>query len=214
VLAVLGLLTILVLLVLIMTRRATPLVSLIVVPIGGALLGGFGERTAGFVTAGLRDIAPVVAMFVFAILFFGVMADAGMLDPVVDGVLRAVGTRPRWIVPGTVMLAALVHLDGSGAVTFLIVVPALRPLYETLDMDRRLLALAAAMGAGVMNLVPWGGPTLRASAALGIPVTAPSFRCWRWGSPSASGPPTSWVEGRRGGSATGRAGGRTRSSAS
>jgi CitMHS family citrate-Mg2+:H+ or citrate-Ca2+:H+ symporter len=171
-LAALGLATILVLLAAIMTRRLSPLVALIVVPIAAALVGGFGLETADFVTAGLKDMAPVVAMFVFAILFFGVVTDAGMFDPVVDRVLRAVGTHPRWIVPGTALLAALVHLDGSGAVTFLIVVPALLPLYEKLGMDRRLLAAAAALAAGTMNMLPWGGPTLRASAALGIPVTA------------------------------------------
>jgi len=38
-------------------------------------------------------------------------------------------------------------------------------------MDRRLLACAAAMAAGVMNVLPWGGPTLRAAAALELPVT-------------------------------------------
>lgn len=169
-LAALGLATILVLLAVIMTRRLSPLVALIVVPIAAALAGGFGLETADFVTAGLKDMAPVVAMFVFAILFFGVVTDAGMFDPVVDSILRAVGTHPRWIVPGTALLAALVHLDGSGAVTFLIVVPALLPLYQELGMDRRLLAGAAAMAAGVMNMVPWGGPTLRASAALAVPV--------------------------------------------
>ncbi|MCG6927742.1 MAG: citrate:proton symporter [Acidobacteria bacterium] len=169
-LAALGLATILVLLAAIMTRRLSPLVALIVVPIAAALAGGFGLETADFVTAGLKDMAPVVAMFVFAILFFGVVTDAGMFDPVVARILRAVGTHPRWIVPGTALLAALVHLDGSGAVTFLIVVPALLPLYQKLGMDRRVLAGAAALAAGVMNMVPWGGPTLRASAALGIPV--------------------------------------------
>ena len=170
-LAALGLTTILVLLAAIMTRRLSPLVALIVVPMAAALAGGFGLETAGFVTSGLKDMAPVVAMFVFAILFFGVVTDAGMFDPVVDSILRAVGTHPRWIVPGTAVLAALVHLDGSGAVTFLIVVPALLPLYQKLGMDRRLLAGTAALAAGVMNMLPWGGPTLRASAALDIPVT-------------------------------------------
>jgi CitMHS family citrate-Mg2+:H+ or citrate-Ca2+:H+ symporter len=170
-LALLGLITIVVLLAVIMARRMSPLVALIVVPIAASLLGGFGLQTGAFVTAGIEKMAPVVAMFVFAILFFGVVKDAGMFDPLVARLLRVVGTRPRYIVPGTALLAALVHLDGSGAVTFLVVVPALLPLYQQLGMDCRLLACAAAMGAGVMNLVPWGGPTLRASAALGTPVT-------------------------------------------
>ena len=70
------------------------------------------------------------------------------------------------------MLASLVHLDGSGAVTFLVTVPAMLPLYERLGMDRRVLAAAAALGAGVMNVLPWGGPTLRAAGALKVPVAA------------------------------------------
>jgi CitMHS family citrate-Mg2+:H+ or citrate-Ca2+:H+ symporter len=170
VLALLGIATVLLLLAAILSRRVSPLVALIAVPIATALAGGFGREIGKWITSGLSNIAPVVAMFVFAILFFGVMTDAGLFDPIVAGVRRVVGTRPAWIVPGTALLAALVHLDGSGAVTFLVVVPAMLPLYEALGMDRRLLACAAAMAAGVMNVVPWGGPTLRAAAALKLPV--------------------------------------------
>jgi CitMHS family citrate-Mg2+:H+ or citrate-Ca2+:H+ symporter len=169
-LALLGLVSVVALLALIVTRRMTPLVALVVVPIAAALLGGFGLEVGRFVSEGLQAMAPVVAMFVFAILFFGVVTDAGLFDPVIERVLRCVGSRPSRIVPGTVLLASLVHLDGSGAVTFLIVVPALLPLYARLGLDRRLLACAAALGAGVMNIVPWGGPTLRAASALALPV--------------------------------------------
>jgi CitMHS family citrate-Mg2+:H+ or citrate-Ca2+:H+ symporter len=170
-LALLGLATILALLALIASRRTSPLVALIVVPVTAALAGGFGRETGAFVLRGLESVAPVVAMFVFATLFFGVMSDAGLFDPVMERVLRAVGHHPARVVTGTALLAALVHLDGSGAVTFLVVVPALLPLYDALGMDRRLLACAAALAAGVMNLLPWGGPTLRAAAALKLPVS-------------------------------------------
>ena len=112
----------------------------------------------------------MVAMVVFAILFFGIMTDAGLLDPVVDGVLRAVGTNPARIVMGSALLAAAVHLEGSGAVTFLVAIPPLLPLYERLRMDKRILACVVAMAAGVMNITPWGGPLLRAAASLRVPV--------------------------------------------
>ncbi|MEZ4698978.1 MAG: citrate:proton symporter [Rhodothermales bacterium] len=168
--ALIGLFTIVALLAVIMTRRLSPLVALIVIPIAASLLGGHGLETGAFITNGIKNLAPVVAMFVFAILFFGVLTDAGLFDPVIGRMLRAVGARPAWIVPGTALLAALVHLDGSGAVTFLVVIPAMRPLYDALKLDRRLLAAAAAMGAGVMNMVPWGGPTIRAASALDVPV--------------------------------------------
>jgi CitMHS family citrate-Mg2+:H+ or citrate-Ca2+:H+ symporter len=71
---------------------------------------------------------------------------------------------------GTALLGLLVHLDGSGAVTFLVTVPALLPLYDRLRMDKRILACVASLAAGV-NFLPWTGPTLRASAALHISTT-------------------------------------------
>ena len=132
-----------------MSRRLSPLVALIVVPTAAALIGGFGLRTTQFIASGLQQTAPVAAMFVFAILYFGVMTDAGLLDPIVNRVLRVVGTRPTRIVMGTALLALLDHLDGSGAVTFLVTVPAMRPLCDRLGMDKRILACAASMAAGV-----------------------------------------------------------------
>ena len=62
----------------------------------------------------------------------------------------------------------LAHLDGSGASTFLIAIPALLPLYDKLGMSRIVLAGVVALGAGVMNLLPWGGPTARAATALNV----------------------------------------------
>ncbi|MGI4836564.1 MAG: CitMHS family transporter [Janthinobacterium lividum] len=169
-LAILGVITILCLLVSVMSKRLSPLVALIALPIVAALIGGFGLQTSTFIIAGIKNVAPVVGMFVFAILYFGVMTDAGMLDPIIDRILRTVGTRPTRIVFGTALLALLVHLDGSGAVTFLVTVPAMLPLYTRLGMDRRILACVAAMAAGV-NFLPWTGPVLRSSAALHVPVS-------------------------------------------
>jgi len=170
-LALLGLLTIVVMLAAIMTKRLSPMVALIAIPIVAALIGGFGFGVNKFIVGGIKGIAPIVGMFVFAILFFGILKDAGMLDPIIDRVLKVVGMRPSRIVLGSAILAAIVHLDGSGAVTFLVTIPALLPLYERLDMDKRILACVVAGAAGVANALPWGGPTLRASAALHIPIT-------------------------------------------
>lgn len=166
-LALLGLATIAVLLAAIMLNWLSPLVALILVPTAAAIAGGFGLATARFIAHGLTSIAPVAAMFVFAILYFGIITDAGVLDPIIRRVIRAIGRKPTRIVMGTTLLALLVHLDGSGAVCFLVVIPTLLPLYEHLKMDRRVLACAASMAAGV-NFLPWTGPTLRASAVLHV----------------------------------------------
>lgn len=168
--ALLGLLTVIALLVLIVGRWMSPLVALIIVPVVSALVGGFGLETGKFIVSGLQQIAPVATMFVFAILYFGIISDAGTLEPLIDGILRLVGARPTRVVMGSALLALLIHLDGSGAVTFLVAVPAMLPLYDRLRIDRRVLACVVSLAAGV-NFLPWTGPMVRASAALHIPVS-------------------------------------------
>ena len=169
-LAIVGLITIVVLLAAILSQRVSALTALIAVPVAAALAIGAGKTTATYIVHGIQTVAPVAGMFIFAILYFGIMTDAGMLDPIIDRILRTVGSDPPRIVVGSALLALLVHLDGSGAVTFLITIPVMRPLYDRLGMDRRVLACAASMAAGV-NFLPWTGPMIRASAALHIPVT-------------------------------------------
>jgi len=169
-LALIGLVTILTLLILIITKKLSPLTALIAVPIIGAVVTGFGLTTGKFIIDGLKNIAPVATMFVFAIIFFGVLSDAGLFDPIINKILKTVGAKPTRILMGTALLALLIHLDGSGAVCFLITIPAMLPIYERLKMDKRLLCLMVSMAAGV-NYLPWTGPTLRSSAVLHVPTT-------------------------------------------
>lgn len=167
-----GIIIIIALLALILSKKVSALSALIIVPIIVALAWGWGLETFSFAVTGIRNIAPVAAMFIFAILFFGILTDAGMFDPIIHRILRLVGSHPARITVGAAVLAMIVHLDGSGAVTFLITIPAMLPLFEKLKMDKRVLATVVALGAGTMNLVPWGGPTIRAATALGVEVTA------------------------------------------
>ena len=189
-LAILGFLTVVVMLVLIMTKKASPLVALIVVPVVTGIIScffisvvpeGAPEGTQGVVdflanfkslggmitgAKGIGSVAATGVMFIFSILFFGILTDAGTFRPIIKGILNLVGTDPIKIGIGTAVLAAVVHLDGSGAVTFLICVPALLPLYDALGMRRSTLATIVALSAGTMNILPWGGPTIRAHTAL------------------------------------------------
>jgi citrate-Mg2+:H+ or citrate-Ca2+:H+ symporter, CitMHS family len=59
-------------------------------------------------------------------------------------------------------------------VVFLITMPALLPLYDEVGIDRRVLACAASLAAGV-NFLPWTGPTIRAAASLHV-TTISLFR--------------------------------------
>ncbi len=152
---------------LIMTKRMSVLTALILIPIGFALLSGFTlNELAPMMLNGVKSISPTAAMLMFAILFFGIMIDVGLFDPLVKLVVRAVHGDPTRIIMGTAVLALLVSLDGDGSTTYLIVTAAMLPLYARLGMSRLMLAGVIMMAGGVMNILPWGGPTARAAAAL------------------------------------------------
>ena len=164
--AVLGLCTLGLFLVLVMTNRVSVLAALVLVPIPFALIGGFGPDLGQHVLDGLATVAPTGIMIAFAVLYFCLMIETGLFDPVIRGILRLAKGDPMRITVGTAVLAMVVALDGEGASTFLITVSAMLPVYRRLGMSRLLLAGVVGLGAGVMNMIPWGGPTARAMAAL------------------------------------------------
>jgi CitMHS family citrate-Mg2+:H+ or citrate-Ca2+:H+ symporter len=166
VLAALGFATIAVLLLLTMTGRASVLVALILLPVSAALVGGFAGDLGELTLQGLSRVAPTGIMIAFAVLYFSLMVDAGLFDPLIRGLLRVARGDPLRITVATAVLTLCVALDGDGASTFLITVSALLPVYRRLGMNPLVLSGVVCLGAGVMNMVPWGGPTVRAMAAL------------------------------------------------
>lgn len=151
---------------LIMTKRMSVLTALVLVPIGFGVIAGFGPKLGPMMLDGIKALAPTGVMLTFAILYFGLMIDAGLFDPVVKLVVRLVHGDPVKIVVGTAALALFVSLDGDGSTTYLITTTALLPLYLRLKMDRLVLASVIMQAGGVMNILPWGGPTARAATAL------------------------------------------------
>ena len=151
---------------LIMTKRMSVLTALALVPIAFGVVAGFGPKLGPMMLDGIKALAPTGVMLTFAILYFGIMIDAGLFDPVVRLVVRVVHGDPVKIVVGTAALALFVSLDGDGSTTYLITTTAMLPLYMRLKMDRLVLASVIIQAGGVMNILPWGGPTARAAAAL------------------------------------------------
>ena len=169
-LAIVGFIIIACILYLIMSNRLSPLVSLIIVPILGLIVLGQGAKVGPYIAAGILKMAPTGVMFIFSILFFGIMRDNGTFDPLVSKIVAWSRGNPVYIVVGTYLIGLIGHLDGAGATTFLLAIPAMLPIYDKMNMRRLTLACVVAMAAGVMNLTPWGGPTLRAATALEIDV--------------------------------------------
>ncbi|PWA08023.1 citrate transporter [Pueribacillus theae] len=167
-LTTLGILMVVTFIILIMTKRVSTLVALITIPIIYALIGGFGSQISEMMMDGVTQVAPTAVMLTFAILYFGIMIDAGLFDPLVSFILKTVKGDPLKIVIGTAILIAFVALDGDGTSLIMIVVSAMLPLYRQLKMNPLILSGLIILGIGILNLVPWGGPTSRAVAALKV----------------------------------------------
>ncbi|MGW4870395.1 CitMHS family transporter [Streptomyces chartreusis] len=165
-LTILGFAMIATFLVLIMMKKMSPIAALVLIPALFCVFVGKGAKLGDYVIEGVTSLAPTAAMLMFAIVYFGVMIDVGLFDPIVRGILKFCKADPMRIVVGTAILAAIVSLDGDGSTTFMITVSAMYPLYKRLKMSLVVMTGVAAMANGVMNTLPWGGPTARAATAL------------------------------------------------
>ncbi|KQM18983.1 CitMHS family transporter [Novosphingobium sp. Leaf2] len=165
-LALLGFLMVATFMTLIMTKKMTPLVALIVIPSVFGVIAGQSAGLGDMMIEGIKNLAPTGVMLLFAILFFSTMTDTGLFDPLVGRLIRIVHGDPMLILIGSVVLCALVSLDGDGSTTYIITIAALLPLYKRFGMNRLYLCCLLMATSGVMNLTPWGGPTARAASAL------------------------------------------------
>lgn len=154
---------------LIMTRRMSALVALVVVPIAFGLLVA-GPQIGPMMLDGLQKLGPTAALLMFSIVYFSIMTDAGVFDPVVRGVVRVARGDPLKIYLGTAVMSLCVALDGDGSTTYMICVSALLPVYKRLGLSVQYMATLMVMAIGIMNILPWGGPTARAASALHVEV--------------------------------------------
>ncbi|MDK2968371.1 MULTISPECIES: citrate:proton symporter [Lacrimispora] len=172
-LALLGFATIIMIIVLLLRNVTVPALAFIGVSSISALIlvltGTFTVKEIGdFIKAGVADVHSTAALFIFSVLFFGIMTDAGMFDCIINALMKKVGHNVIGVTLMTCIIAMIGHLDGGGASTFLITVPAMLPIYKKLKMRPTTLLLICVTSMGVMNLLPWGGPTMRSASVLGI----------------------------------------------
>ena len=170
---ILGLLTIVAIVVTLFKSKTQPAIAFIVWPSILALILVLGGRhsfdnIAAMIKAGFNSTGPTAALFVFSVLYFGIMTDAGMFDVIIGKLMKLVGDNVMGVALVTCIIALVGHLDGGGASTFCIVVPAMLPVYKRMHMRPTTLLRIAVLSMGVLNLMPWAGPTMRAASVLGI----------------------------------------------
>lgn len=170
VLSVAGFLTIAGILLLLNRKLVSPYVAIAGFPMITCILIGHGAHLGDYITKGLGSVATTGIMFIFSVIFFGVISETGAFDPFINTIIKATKGDPVRLIIGVFFFAMLVHLDGSGVVTVLLVVPAMFPIFKKLHMKNTSIALPLGLSAGIMNAIPWGGPTLRAATALEMDV--------------------------------------------
>jgi citrate-Mg2+:H+ or citrate-Ca2+:H+ symporter, CitMHS family len=174
-LALVGFAMVIVFMTLVMTKRLSAITALALIPCIFAVAIGAGTSLGEHVMGGIQQVAPTAVMLVFAILYFGLMIDAGLFDPLVNRIIAWVGDDPVRVTVGHTMLASIVALDGDGTTTLLVCASAMLPIYRRLGMNPLIFALIGGLCSTIMNLIPWGGPSARAAAALHVDVVADLF---------------------------------------
>ncbi len=166
-LAILGFATIAVFLILIMTKRMSVVTALVLTPIVFGFVAGFNATDLGkFALDGIKQVAPTGILLVFAVLYFATMLDAGLFDAIIAFIIKSVKGDPLKVIVGTAILTMIVHLDGDGTATFMVVLSAFLPIYKQLKINRLVLSCVVALGVGPLHLVPWSGTSARAISTL------------------------------------------------
>ncbi|WP_080056469.1 CitMHS family transporter [Spirosoma aerolatum] len=167
-----GFATIGIFLALIITKRLSVITALVLVPVAIGFMAGFSPKELGeMILAGIKQVAPTGILLMFAVLYFATMLDVGLFDPIIAGIIRYVQGDPLKVIIGTAILTMIVHLDGDGTATFMIVMSAFLPIYRQLKINKRILPGIVALSVGPLHLVPWSGTSARAISTLKTDAT-------------------------------------------
>ena len=168
-LGIMGFVLMIAMVALLLKGKTIPAVVFILLPIiVGFLVGFTPDEMAGYIKEGVSGVSTTAILFIFAVMFFGIMSDAGVFDRIEGKVIGYVGNNLMLLMFATVLIAFIGHLDGSGATTLLITLPPLLPIYKKLHVRTVVLLGITCLTMGVMNIVPWGGPCGRTATALGV----------------------------------------------
>lgn len=156
----------------IMRKKMSPFIGLVFLPLLWAIIGqifGLWQIDIGQAAMdGLGTTSSTGIMLFFAIYMFTIMIDAGLFDPLSNAMIRFAKGDPLKVALATVALTAAVSLNGDGTATMIIVCTAMVPIYKKLNMSMLNLAVLTMTSHSIVNLLPWGGPTARAIAVMGV----------------------------------------------
>ena len=167
--AIVGYAVIIIMMILILKGKATPAFCFSILPLLGAVICGFGPaEILDFIDTGMNTVWKTAILFIFSVCYFSTMNEAGLFDPLVKCLVKLAGSNIVMIMVATSLIAVVGHMDGAAASTYLITIPVMLPIFKRMGLNPLMLLLLVGLSTGIMNLVPWGGPTIRAATAIGM----------------------------------------------
>ena len=168
-LAIVGFLMIVIIVWALLQSKTNPVPIFVVVPIVAAVICGFGPNEIfKFVSSGVGKTWSTAVLFIFSIIYFSMMGDVGLFDPLVNWLVKHAGSNIVMVTVATGCIAVITHLDGALASTLLITIPAMLPVYKKLHIRPVVICVIIGAAMSIMNLLPWGGPVARCAAILGV----------------------------------------------
>ena len=132
--------------------------------------GIFFKQNAETGKVSMGTISPAITIL-FSILYFDVMLNVGLFDPVAEFFIRKAKGDPMKVLLSTVMVASIVSLNGDTTTTIIICLAAFLSLYKRLNLKLSYLAIVVVAPIGIWNQLPWGGPTIAAATAIGVDLS-------------------------------------------
>ena len=167
-LAWLGLATIVTFTALVMTKKISAVAGLVLIPLIFGLIGGFGADLGQMMISGIVATAPTAAMLTFSLLFFLVVTEAGLFEPLVRKVLSIAGDDPVRIVMGTAVVITCICIAGDGSTAVFVVLSSMYAIYRRIGINPLIMAMLIALIRPTLTWLPWGGPSARMAASLRI----------------------------------------------
>ena len=114
--AFVGFVMIVLIVVLLLKGKMSPIVVLTLIPTIAALVLGYHPiEITEFIKEGIGTTTSNGILFIFSVIYFGVMSDTGMFDVIVNFLVRRAGNNVIAVTVATAIIATIAHLDGTTA---------------------------------------------------------------------------------------------------
>ncbi|MGX7107430.1 SLC13 family permease [Hutsoniella sourekii] len=195
ILTIMGLLMIMCFVYLLLSQKLTVFGSLIIIPLIFGLLtvviGGYQlsdlfswifegvffsiDNSTGQLNIG---VAPAVFLILFAIVYFNLMLDIGLFDPIICFFIKQMKSDPLRVTVLTVLTSIAVSSTGDTTTTVIILLAAFVDLYRQYKVRLWMLAILIIGPNTILNMLPWGGPAAVISSAVKIDLVDLSNALW------------------------------------